>query len=126
MSEPDAIRWLHLSDFHVGMDDYAQRKLFAEIIREIRSRIDGGEGPDFVFVTGDLANTGVEGQYANFFKVGHNGGALHSPVHERVGLRGECGAGTGRGDRGHAPLRHHARGIELADLLVQIVPGVAE
>ena len=68
MSNYDAILWLHLSDFHVGMDDYAQRKLFAEITSELKRRIDGGEGPDFVFITGDIANTGIKDQYNDFFE----------------------------------------------------------
>ena len=68
MSNYDAIRWLHLSDFHVGMDDYAQRKLFAEITSELKRRIDGGEGPDFVFITGDIENTGIKDQYNDFFE----------------------------------------------------------
>jgi hypothetical protein len=29
------IRWLHLSDFHVGLDDYVQRKMFDYIIAHV-------------------------------------------------------------------------------------------
>jgi len=32
------VRWLHLSDFHVGMDDYGQRKLFREICDHIKGK----------------------------------------------------------------------------------------
>ena len=52
MSTP--IRWLHLSDFHVGKDDYAQKRLFEKILEHIAER----EAPDLVSVTGDIANNG--------------------------------------------------------------------
>jgi hypothetical protein len=61
------IRWLHLSDFHVGKDNYGQRKLFSEIIEHIRERISGGFSLDFVFLTGDLANKGFQAEYEEFF-----------------------------------------------------------
>jgi hypothetical protein len=52
------VRWLHLSDFHVGMDDYGQRKLFSNICDHIERKAKKGYIPDFVFLTGDLANKG--------------------------------------------------------------------
>jgi 3',5'-cyclic AMP phosphodiesterase CpdA len=60
------VSWLHLSDFHVGMDQYGQRKLFREICSHIKDRIDRGHHPNFVFVTGDLANKGLEAEYKEF------------------------------------------------------------
>jgi predicted MPP superfamily phosphohydrolase len=60
------IRWLHLSDFHVGKDDYAQRRLFDKIIEHVRRRLSAGEPPDFVFITGDLANKGLPQEYEEF------------------------------------------------------------
>jgi predicted phosphodiesterase len=61
------IRWLHLSDFHVGKDNYGQRKLFSEIIELVRQRIEEGFSLDFVFLTGDLANKGLQLEYEEFF-----------------------------------------------------------
>ena len=37
-SDREPIRWLHLSDFHVGKDEYAQRKLFAELLLHLGQR----------------------------------------------------------------------------------------
>ena len=60
------IRWLHLSDFHVGKDDYAQRRLFDKIIEHVKSKVSAGQSPDFVFITGDLANKGLPAEYEEF------------------------------------------------------------
>ena len=32
------IRWLHLSDFHTGKEDYPQGEIFSEILKEIGKR----------------------------------------------------------------------------------------
>ncbi|MBX3743653.1 MAG: metallophosphoesterase [Akkermansiaceae bacterium] len=61
------IRWLHLSDFHVGKDDYAGYKMFDYIIAHVKQRKDEGFTPDFIFVTGDLANKGLESEYTDFW-----------------------------------------------------------
>src|SRR5580698_5976703 len=58
------VRWLHLSDFHVGMDDYATRRLFAYIIEHARQK---EIAPDLVFITGDLANRGLASEYETFW-----------------------------------------------------------
>jgi calcineurin-like phosphoesterase family protein len=58
ISASNSIRWLHLSDFHTGKDNYAQRKIFARILEHVRETLDKGFKPDFVFITGDLANKG--------------------------------------------------------------------
>jgi calcineurin-like phosphoesterase family protein len=62
------IRWLHLSDFHVGMDNYGQRKLFREICDHVSQKLCDGFYPDFVFITGDLANKGKISEYTEFFE----------------------------------------------------------
>lgn len=62
------VRWLHLSDFHVGMDNYGQRKLFREICDHVSNRVQGGFLPDIVFLTGDIANRGRSEEYAEFFE----------------------------------------------------------
>ena len=61
------VRWLHLSDFHVGMDAYGQRILFTEICEHLRDRIKDNYSPDFVFITGDLADKGRQAEYSEFF-----------------------------------------------------------
>lgn len=71
MSTPNGsrpIRWLHLSDFHVGKDDYAQRKMFDYILAHVRQRKEHGFLPDFVFITGDLANKGQTKEYETFWQ----------------------------------------------------------
>jgi 3',5'-cyclic AMP phosphodiesterase CpdA len=62
------VRWLHLSDFHVGMDSYAQRRLFEHICDHVESRIRNIYVPDFIFVTGDLANKGELSEYTDFYE----------------------------------------------------------
>jgi hypothetical protein len=59
------LTWLHLSDFHVGKDDYAQRQAFRHIIDEVIS-VSTSRKPDLVFITGDLANRGREEEFATF------------------------------------------------------------
>jgi hypothetical protein len=64
MSDP--IRWLHLSDFHVGKDDWAQWRLFEKIIEHVADQKGKGFIPDVVFITGDIANAGQKSEYAEF------------------------------------------------------------
>jgi hypothetical protein len=61
------IRWLHLSDLHVGMDDYAQRKMFGYIVAHVEKRKKDGFVPDFIFVTGDLTDKGKSSDYETFW-----------------------------------------------------------
>jgi hypothetical protein len=60
------LRWLHLSDFHVGKDGYAQDTLFQQLLEHIRVRQEEGFRPDFVFITGDIANRGLQSEYEAF------------------------------------------------------------
>ena len=59
-------RWLHLSDFHVGLDTYGQRCLFKYIIQNVNEQVLAGTTPDAVFITGDIANTGAAVEYNQF------------------------------------------------------------
>ena len=59
-------RWLHLSDFHVGLDPYGQRCLFEYIIQNVKKQVDAGTPPDAVFITGDIADTGDANEYQQF------------------------------------------------------------
>lgn len=60
------MRWLHISDLHVGKDDYGQRSLFRSIMDHVRSRVVAGIGPNVIFVSGDIANNGAVAQYQVF------------------------------------------------------------
>src|SRR5215207_1869221 len=60
------MRWLHLSDFHFGKDQYGQISILEHILAEIRSEVGKGLGPDFVFLTGDIADKGRKDQYEGF------------------------------------------------------------
>ena len=63
------IRWLHLSDFHVGKDNYEQERLFTQLLAEIECwKSDKGFIPDYVFITGDIANKGLKKEYETFRK----------------------------------------------------------
>lgn len=62
----DPIRWLHLSDFHVGKDHYEERKIFEYIHDHVREQCERGFIPDLVFITGDIANYGIEDEYLEF------------------------------------------------------------
>ena len=61
------IRWLHLSDFHVGKDDYAGRKMFDYIFAHVKQRKEEGFTPDLLFITGDLANKGLKSEYEDLW-----------------------------------------------------------
>jgi calcineurin-like phosphoesterase family protein/tetratricopeptide (TPR) repeat protein len=62
------IRWLHLSDFHVGKDNYAQRKLFEKIRDHVSEQVEASGAPDLVFVTGDLAQQGKPEEFTIFYE----------------------------------------------------------
>jgi Calcineurin-like phosphoesterase len=49
------------------MDGYGQRQLFREICDHLKERVTLGNLPDFVFLTGDLANKGLASEYLEFF-----------------------------------------------------------
>jgi len=66
---PSIIRWLHLSDFHVGKDTYELNRLFTQILGEIeRWKNKKNFVPDYVFITGDIANKGLKKEYETFRK----------------------------------------------------------
>ena len=60
------VRWLHLSDFHVGKDDYGHRRMFKHILDHVQEKVEQGLAPDMVFITGDIANQGKESEYKEF------------------------------------------------------------
>lgn len=62
------MRWIHLSDFHTGKDDYAVRKLFKYILKHMSDQKQKGFIPDVIFITGDIAQSGEEKQYDTFIE----------------------------------------------------------
>ncbi len=62
------MRWLHCSDFHIGSDRTAQERLLDKIVGHAADQVSKGFVPDLVFITGDLANKGVNAEYNRFRK----------------------------------------------------------
>lgn len=60
------IRWLHLSDFHVGKDNYGSLRLFEKIIEHVKAQVALGFVPDLIFLTGDISNKGARKEYETF------------------------------------------------------------
>lgn len=59
-----SIRWIHLSDFHFGTDEYGEGSLSESIIEHVRTRKEGL--PDLIFMTGDIGYSGGSEQYEQF------------------------------------------------------------
>ncbi len=106
------LRWLHLSDFHTGKDGYGQRRLFQYILEHVKSRVDSGLAPDFVFITGDIANKGQPDQYQEFNEnfLLHLIGLLPSEAQGRVFLI----------PGNHDVDRNQTRAVQTYDILVKI------
>ncbi len=62
----EPIRILHLSDFHMGKDDYGQEVFFPNILNHVAERTEEGKGPELVVITGDIAQSGNSSQYVDF------------------------------------------------------------
>lgn len=60
------IRYLHLSDFHIGKDDFGQSDFCEKIIAHVCTERDMGNVPDLIFLTGDIANKGQKKEYEKF------------------------------------------------------------
>lgn len=77
------IRWLHLSDFHVGKDNYGQSQLFKYILSHVKEKLKPNFAPDFVFITGDIAQSGLAEQYDKF------GEEFLTPLKKLLGKQGK-------------------------------------
>ncbi len=64
----NSFKWLHLSDFHIGKDNYGQIKLFKYLHEHMSQNKKKGFFPDAVFITGDIANKGQADEYDMFLK----------------------------------------------------------
>jgi predicted MPP superfamily phosphohydrolase len=65
MHSDTAVRWLHISDFHLnGRESYERDRVLNALIKSIPNLISRVGKPDMVLVTGDIANSGKPEQYA--------------------------------------------------------------
>ncbi len=58
-------QWLHLSDFHAGQDDHALKQMGERVVHHIKTQ---KRKPDFLFFTGDLAQTGTASEIERFWQ----------------------------------------------------------
>lgn len=79
-TDQDSVKWVHLSDFHTGKDEFAQREINSHILSEIGNMIDRAEKPDLIFITGDIANLGKSTEYEIF------NNSFLSPLIDLLGL----------------------------------------
>lgn len=61
-----SIKWLHLSDFHFGKNQYEQSFSTKKIIEHLDAQKVSGKVPDVIFITGDIANKGLKSEYEIF------------------------------------------------------------
>ncbi|MGT2430017.1 metallophosphoesterase family protein [Cupriavidus basilensis] len=62
----DQIKWLHLSDFHFGKNPFEQDFSAKKLLGHLSEQKESGIEPDFIFITGDIANSGKEKEYDDF------------------------------------------------------------
>ncbi len=77
MSDP--VNWLHLSDFHFGLHPFEQTFSAKKIVEHLKDAQAKGLTPDFIFITGDVANSGKKAEYEQFVE------QLISPIVELFG-----------------------------------------
>lgn len=59
------IRWLHLSDFHFQKNlQWSHDVVLSSLLGDINTRYKGSAAPDLIFITGDIAFSGNEVEYA--------------------------------------------------------------
>lgn len=61
-----SLRWLHVSDFHIGGPYRGNQDPKKELIKWAEQQRDSGKAPSAVFVTGDIGWSGVAPQYGEF------------------------------------------------------------
>lgn len=63
--QTNVFRWLHISDIHQGMNqhDEKQKQAFRELLEHVSFQVSRFGAPDFLFVTGDVAQSGAAAQY---------------------------------------------------------------
>ncbi|WP_160328351.1 metallophosphoesterase family protein [Pseudomonas sp. EpS/L25] len=63
------LSWLHLSDFHIGKAEHSQSSIVEKILKIVELKIKKDGEPDFVFITGDIANKGLKSEYERFWEI---------------------------------------------------------
>lgn len=63
------LNWLHLSDFHFGKNVFQQELIASKILDHVKRFRENEVSPDFIFITGDIANTGKPKEYEEFNEV---------------------------------------------------------
>lgn len=63
-----SVRWLHLTDLHIGKGDEAQQVAILGLVDAINVAL-ADEPVDAVFLTGDLAYSGAEREYKEFERI---------------------------------------------------------
>jgi len=63
----NCVRWLHLSDFHIGQENFGQSFILEKTISHISGAIAAGREPDLIFITGDIAYKGIKEEYERFY-----------------------------------------------------------
>lgn len=59
------IRWLHLSDVHEHSGErHIRTRMYDQIVAHLEAAVARGDGPDLIFLTGDLAYRGDAAEYA--------------------------------------------------------------
>jgi predicted phosphodiesterase len=62
----NSIKWLHLSDFHFGLYPAEQAFSAKKIVEHLKDAQSKGMSPDFIFITGDIAQSGKKAEYEQF------------------------------------------------------------
>jgi hypothetical protein len=57
------VRWLHLSDLHVGRDNISQRTALSALVAAVEKQASGTPPFDLILLTGDLAFSGKSDEY---------------------------------------------------------------
>ncbi len=55
--------WLHISDIHAGKDVIGQAAQYKYVLQILEKRLSTDNGPDLVFISGDIANAGLSTEY---------------------------------------------------------------
>ena len=59
-----AIKWLHLSDLHFRTSQaWSQDVVLRTLLEDVRARYSGSNSPDLIFITGDIAYSGLADEY---------------------------------------------------------------
>ncbi len=106
------LRWLHLSDFHTGKDEYGQRRMYKYILEKSACKIANNQSPDVIFMTGDIANRGLDTEYGEFID------SFFLPLFELFGTQGSPKIYVVPGN--HDVDRNQARSVQAHDILSRI------